>query len=52
MLNFLRQLLVFRLGQKSAKGAARLLGFRKLGLIIGLVGGYRALKRQRHAHAR
>lgn len=52
MLHFLKQLLVFRIGQKSAKGAARMLGFGKLGLIIGLVGGYRAVKRQRHAHAR
>ena len=52
MLNFLKQLLVFRLGQKSAKGTARLLGFGKLGLLIGLVGGYRAVKRHRHVHAR
>ncbi|MGN6186146.1 MAG: hypothetical protein ACTHQM_21145 [Thermoanaerobaculia bacterium] len=52
MFNLLKQLLLFRLGQKSAKGTARLLGFRKLGAIIGLVGGYRAVKRHRHAHAR
>lgn len=49
MLRFLKSLLVFRLGQKSAKGAARLLGFGRLGLVIGLVGGWRAMKRQRHA---
>ena len=31
MLSFLKSLLVFRLGQKSASGAARLLGFGRLG---------------------
>ena len=49
MLKLLKSLLVFRLGQKSARGAARLLGFGRLGLLIGLVGGWRAMKRQRHA---
>ena len=49
MLNFLKSLLVFRLGQKSARGAARLLGLGRLGMVIGLVGGWRAMKRQRHA---
>jgi hypothetical protein len=49
MLNFLKSLLVFRIGQKSARGAAHLLGFKRLGLLIGLVGGYRAIKRHKHA---
>ena len=49
MLNFLKQLFVFRLGQTSARGAARMIGLGRLGLIIGLIGGYRALKRHRHA---
>lgn len=49
MLNFLKQLFVFRLGQKSARGAARMVGLGRLGLVIGLIGGYRAWKRQRHA---
>jgi hypothetical protein len=48
MLNFLKKIFVFRLGQSSAKGAARIFGFRRLGTIIGLVGGYQALKRRRH----
>jgi hypothetical protein len=51
MLNFLKNLFVFRVGQKSARGVARVLGFGRLGLLIGLVGGYRALKRHRHAHS-
>ena len=49
MLNFLKQLFVFRVGQTSARGAARMVGLGRLGLIIGLIGGYRALKRHRHA---
>ena len=49
MWNFIKQLLMFRLGQKSARGAARMLGFRRLGMIAGLIGGWRAMKRQRHA---
>lgn len=46
MLQFLKKLLLFRLGQKSARGTARMLGFGKLGLLIGLVGGWRAMRRQ------
>ena len=49
MLNFLKSLFVFRVGQTTARGAARMVGLGRLGLLIGLVGGYRALKRQRHA---
>jgi hypothetical protein len=49
MLNFLKSLFVFRLGQTSARGAARMVGLGRLGLVIGLIGGYRALKRHRHA---
>ncbi len=49
MWNFIKQLLVFRVGQKCARGAARMLGFGKLGMVIGLIGGYRALKRHRTA---
>ena len=49
MWRFLKQLLVFRVSQKSARGAARMLGFGKLSLLIGLIGGWRALRRHRHA---
>lgn len=49
MLNFIKQLLVFRLGQTSAKGAARMVGLGRLGMVIGLIGGWKALKRHRHA---
>ncbi len=50
MLNFLKSLLVFRLGQKSARGTARLLGLKRLRPLIGLIGGWQALRRQR-SHA-
>ena len=49
MWHFIKKLLLFRMGQKSARGAARMLGFGKLGLIIGLIGGWRTLRRHRHA---
>ena len=50
MMSFLKKLLAFRLGQTSARGAARMLGFGRLAMIAGLIGGYRALKRHRHAY--
>lgn len=52
MWNFIKQLLVFRLGQRGARGIARTIGFGKLGMVIGLVGGYRAWKRHRLAYPR
>ena len=51
MLNMLRKMLAFRLGQTSARGAARMLGFGRLAMIAGLIGGYRAMRRHRHRHA-
>ena len=47
MWNLIKQFLVFRVGQAGARGTARMLGFGKLGLIVGLIGGYRAWKRHR-----
>jgi hypothetical protein len=49
MWNFIKQMLVFRMGQKSARGTARLIGFGRLGSVLGLIGGYRAWRRYRHA---
>ena len=51
MWNFIKSLLVFRVGQSTARGTARLLGFGKLGLVFGLIGGWRAYKRHRATHA-
>lgn len=47
MLNFLKSLFAFRVGQTTARGAARMVGLGRLGVLIGLYGGYRALKRHR-----
>lgn len=49
MLNLLKKLLLFRVGQKSTRGAARILGFGRLGTLIGIAGGIRAARRRRHA---
>ena len=49
MLTMIKRLVMFRLGQKSARGAARMLGFGRLGMVIGLLGGLKAMKRHRHA---
>ena len=51
MLNFIKRLIAFRLGQTSAKGAARLLGFGRLAAIAGLIGGVKAFRRHHHRHA-
>jgi hypothetical protein len=52
MWNFIKRLIAFRVGQKSAKGAAKLLGFGKLAAVAGLVGGVKAYRRShRHRHA-
>lgn len=45
MWNFIKRVLVFRMGQTSARGAARMVGLGRLGLVLGLIGGYRALRR-------
>ena len=49
MWRFLKKLLVFRIGQKTTKSAARLMGYGRLSLIVGLIGGWRAMRRHRHA---
>jgi len=51
MWRFLKKLLWFKLGQKTTNRAARLLGFRRLSLILALIGGWRTMRRHRHAHA-
>jgi hypothetical protein len=52
MWRFLKKLLLFRMAQKTTRGAARVLGFRKYGLLLGLIGGWRALRQHRqHRHA-
>lgn len=50
MLTLIKRLIAYRIGQKSAKSAARLLGFGRLASVVGVIGGYRALRRH-HRHA-
>jgi hypothetical protein len=47
MLNFLKSLLVYR----TTRGAWRLVGLGKLGVILGLIGGYRAYRRHQRGLA-
>ena len=47
MLNFLKSLFVFKMGQTTARSTARMVGLGRLGMILGLIGGYRAWKRHR-----
>lgn len=49
MWRLLKQILAFRVGQKTARGTARMLGFGRIGMVLGLIGGWRAMKRHRHA---
>ena len=48
MLHFIKKLIAFRLGQTSAKGAARMLGFGRLAMVAGVIGGVQAWRRSRH----
>ena len=45
MLNLLKRLLLFRIGQKTSRGVARKLGFRTLASVIGLIGGMHYMRR-------
>jgi hypothetical protein len=49
MLNFLKRMLIFRIGQSSARGVARIVGLGRFGLLLGLIGGWRAVRRHHHA---
>lgn len=45
MLSFLKKMVKFRMGQKVSRGAAKKLGLGPISSIIGLVGGYRTMRR-------
>ena len=45
MINLLRKLLMFRLGQKAARGFARSIGLGRIAQLVGLVGGYKQMRR-------
>ena len=45
MLDLLRKLFLFRVGQKTTKGFAHKIGLRTLAPIVGLIGGLRFMRR-------
>ena len=45
MWNVIKQIFFFRVGQNTARGAARMIGFGRLAAVAGLIGGYRYMRR-------
>jgi len=45
MLHFLKQLLMFRVGQKATRGFARTIGLGRIATIVGLIGGYKHMRK-------
>lgn len=47
MWNIIKQIFLFRVAQNSTRGMARMVGLGRLGLVLGVLGGLRAVMRQR-----
>lgn len=45
MLRLLKKLLLFRLGQKTSRGFARLIGLDGIARVVGVIGGVRYMRR-------
>jgi hypothetical protein len=45
MLSLLKKLLLFRVGQKTSKGFSHRIGLHSIAWMVGLVGGYRYMRR-------
>jgi len=45
MWNFIKNVFMFRVGQKTYRGVARGVGLGRLAMIAGLIGGYRYMRR-------
>jgi hypothetical protein len=45
MRHFLKKVLMFRIGQKAAKGFARSIGLKRASTVIGLVAGFKHMRR-------
>ena len=45
MRHFLKKVLMFRIGQKAAKGFARSIGLKRAATLIGFVGGVKHMHR-------
>lgn len=49
MWSLIKRMLVFRVGQSASRSVARLVGLGRFSLLLGLIGGWRAVRRHRHA---
>lgn len=49
MKNFLKNLIRFKLAQNTGRGMARMVGLGRLGMLIGVVSGVRAVMNHRRA---
>lgn len=45
MWRFLKQVLMFKIGQRAARSFARSIGLRRLATIIGIIGGVKHVRR-------
>ena len=45
MRHFLKKVLMFRIGQKASKGFAKSLGMKRAASVIGVIGGYKHMRR-------
>ena len=45
MYRFLRNVLMFRIGQKTSRGFARTIGLDSLAAIVGVIGGIKYMRR-------
>jgi hypothetical protein len=48
MLNFLKSIFFFKVGQKTSKGMARAVGLSRLATVAGLIGGWRYMRRHQY----
>lgn len=48
MLNFLKGLFFFRVGQNTSRGMARAVGLGRIATIAGLIGGWRYMRRHQY----
>ena len=45
MLRLMKKLLLFRIGQKTSRGFARVIGLDSLAAIVGIIGGVKYMRR-------
>ena len=45
MFRFLKQLLMFRIGQRAARGFAKSIGMRRISHVVGWIGGIKYMRR-------